>query len=619
MKAKLFKIIFGTAQSIGLSRDRLLCFLEPALIVIAVICLELVGQYCTSDYYDLGMLVVLIPLGIFLYLVCRNNRMYVLEAVMRLLSRVWKTISRRIDMDVGVDFRVYKQDGLHPRQRYKEMRYILAAAVLLCLIAIPFHSIFPAALKLVHEKTLYTPYLSVVYLLWGVLAFSTLLALVIMTFLFTFYVLKSPYRNPKSLASRQGMMARVHPRRFYLLMSVVLCLVALEVLFGKHGWFWLMGATLCVTMALAFIPRSNQTLGMLVKHPLRHTIQSTSISEWNFTLFAIVQAFTILLFVITTGAGWTSDPLVGDANPMGFTHVLGRIFGASMGVSMLFCMFATIDYFDLKRRRGDPARTLGKVLCYRPDTLPENVAIPGWELVIVRHSPVRDEGDLYFDPDPERRKESGVPCLTSDPLQVDPENRAFHLDRRDFILKRRAFFRGLEVLMKICHASSFKGGRGFILIPNCYFVEGLHRDDGEEEHQEYRVIGPSFQQLWGLRVRHFVHNLLEAMDLDIVFFEDGIKFKQMKAVFEILFELYHNRGPHFKLEEHHFVGLPGVHVFLEPIRPDRDRPKNSEYPETHFSNLSQARVMMIFKDRGGNEEKHPDLAPVVDIDLPVFI
>ena len=99
------------------------------------------------------------------------------------------------------------------------------------------------------------------------------------------------------------------------------------------------------------------------------------------------------------------------------------------------------------------------------------------------------------------------------------------------------------------------------------------------------------------------------MDIDIIYFEDGIRFKELKAVFEIIFELYHNRGAHFRLEEYHFIGLNDARVVVEMIRADLQREKHDGYPETHFTNLSQARILMVFKDRGGGKDLTPTQSP----------
>jgi hypothetical protein len=401
-------------------------------------------------------------------------------------------------------------------------------------------------------------------------------------------------------------------------MTTLMCvLCGVEVLFGKTGWFWVMAGTTLVTVCLTFVPRSNESVELLVKRPQASKVESISISEWNFSFYTVLQAMGLIIFVIATGAGWL-DTGSGTPDGMPCTYAMGRVFGVLTALATLLYLFATVDFLDFKRIRSDPALPRTKTMLYRAGSLPSGFTVPGWELKPTSKVPRKDDADLYFDPDCKRRETSGVPVFKKNPLSIPPKDREFYLDRADFIAKRRIFYRGLNRLLKICHASSFRDGAGYIMIPHCYFVEGLHRDDRNEDLEEDRVIGPRFQEIWGLRVRHFLHNVLEAMDIDIVYFEDGIKIKQLKSVFEVLFEMYHARGPNFRVEEYHFMGLGGVRVVLEMLRPDLERNRPDGYPETHFSNLSQARILVVFKDRGGGWSLTPDNTPGIGVDIPAF-
>ena len=42
------------------------------------------------------------------------------------------------------------------------------------------------------------------------------------------------------------------------------------------------------------------------------------------------------------------------------------------------------------------------------------------------------------------------------------------------------------------------------------------------------------------------------------------------------------------------------------------------YPEPHFANLSRARVLMVFKDRGGEDEKARRDGPRIRVPEPLF-
>jgi hypothetical protein len=600
----------------GLKRWRLV--IEPALLLAIILGLERAGAYCTSDYHDMAVLVIMIPLVIAAFLYHHKRESLLLAALGDLLEKAWKGLRKRFYIEVGANFRKGRESEVQEGNPYRDLRFYLLGALLFSAILLPFHASFPAALKGIHEYVLYTPYLLAVALLWTLLGGTILLDLLIVVVLFYHYVLRSPYYNPRSHRKGRPWLEKVHLKRFAIFSAMLLALAGLETVAGRTGWFWLMVSSALFTAGLAFLPRSNETVNLLIKNPRLERIQSISISEWNFSFYSIIQTVGIGLFVIATGAFFMPAGDGGASTSMPLTYMLGRIFGIATSMATLFYLFATLDFLDVKRLRIDPALPRMKKLLFRAGTLPGGLEVPGWMLKATNRPPRRDEADLYFDTYPAGIRASGAPPLKKDLRMIQPKDRRFYLDHADYIAKRRIFYRGLKRLMKICHASEFRDGAGFIMIPHCYFIEGLHRDDRNEDLEENRVIGPLFQDLWGVRVRHFLHVVLEAMDIDIIYFEDGVRFPALKSVLEVLFELYHTRGPNFRIEEYHFAGLTQVKVLLEMIQPDKPRQEKGEYPETHFTNLSQARVLIIFKDSGGGKDLHPDFMPGVDIDIPAL-
>ena len=374
-----------------------------------------------------------------------------------------------------------------------------------------------------------------------------------------------------------------------------------------------MGGIAVLSMVLALLPRAAESVSLLIKRPAEEGLKSISISEWNFSFFALIQVLALGLYLLSTGGG-TNETAGAAGDPMALTYYMGRAFGILTCTATLFYLAATLDFLDLRRLRSDPARPDRCTLLYRPGALPAHLHIPGWTLFPVQHPPRRDEGDLCYAPPGESAPPGEIPSFRKNLLSLSPQERRFHLERVDFTAKRRRFYRGLERLMKICRAHSFRDGSGFILVPHCYFVEGLHRDDRNELTEEDRIIGPTFDQLWGRRVRRFLFQVLDVMDVDMIYFEDAVRFKQLRAVFDVIFELYLNHGRRFRLEEYHFTGIPKIRVMMETIRPDLPRIRHAGYPETHFTNLSRARILMVFRDRGGGMDRMLDDVP--DIAVP---
>jgi len=582
---------------------------EGIILLGLILGLEFMGRRAGSDIQDLALLIAAMPflLGILYFHNKKGSR--VVARLSEVFQAGFRSLKNVVQMEVGADFRARKD--LQPEEHvpYHDLRRFLLAALIFDAMVIPFHHWFPDALRFVGENLLYTPYFLMTTGFWVLLLGVIALDIAILVILFFHYVLKSPFRNPRDHSRGRGLLDRLHPGRLAVLCGVLLLLAGLEVLFGLTGWFWLMACTAVASFPLAFIPRKNENVRLLIKRSSFGTVQSISVSEWNFTFFTVIQGLSLGLFVIATGAGWWGGEIMLDQTSMPCTYILGRLFGVCTTLATLFYLLATLDFIDLKRLHTDPARSAVKRLQYRDGHLPKDLKVEDWVIEPTRQLPERDEADLYFDHDATRAASSGVPTFKKNLLTIPPKDRQFYLNRAGFITKRRIFYRGLARLLKICRASTFRSGSGFILIPHCYFVEGLHRDDRNEHIEEDRIIGPGFQELWGLNVRRFLYDVLRAMDIDIIYFEDGIRFEGLRAVFEMIFELYHNRGVNFRLEEYHFLGLLETRVIIELIRPDLPRDEHEGFPETHFINLSQARILMVFKDRGGAKDLHPTQSP----------
>ncbi len=193
------------------------------------------------------------------------------------------------------------------------------------------------------------------------------------------------------------------------------------------------------------------------------------------------------------------------------------------------------------------------------------------------------------------------------PLKVsvaDLENRAVkeRLDRRDEIKVRRQLFRGLQKLFK--RVATFKGpaGGGFWLAPHWWFVEGVGREDADAGGEDAPpLVGPSYSRVIPARARQHAHAVLRATQVDMIFVEDGVTFRNLERALRVLTELYDVHGGKRRAEELHFRGIPKVKVMVHEYEPGN--PFRSDlYPEPKFDDLSRVRVLHIFRDRGGHEE-----------------
>ena len=180
------------------------------------------------------------------------------------------------------------------------------------------------------------------------------------------------------------------------------------------------------------------------------------------------------------------------------------------------------------------------------------------------------------------------------------------LVRRDEIQLRRQFFRGLAKLFK--RASAFKGpnGGGFWLAPHWWFIEGIGREDaesgGSDDTPATPLVGPPYSRVLPPRCRQQIHAMLRATQVDMIFVEDGVGYRKVEKVLRVLLELYDVHGGKRRAEELHFRGLPKVRVMIHEYEPGNPF-RSDVYPEPKFDDLSRVRVLHVFRDRGGHEER----------------
>jgi hypothetical protein len=117
-----------------------------------------------------------------------------------------------------------------------------------------------------------------------------------------------------------------------------------------------------------------------------------------------------------------------------------------------------------------------------------------------------------------------------------------------------------------------------------------------------RPIGPPYAEVFGTRARQHLYQILRATQVDILYVEAGINHRAVGRVLRALYELYDVHGGKRKAEDHHFRGVPKVRVMIHEYAPG-SKFRASGYKEPGFDELNRARVLHIFKDRGGLEDE----------------
>ena len=182
------------------------------------------------------------------------------------------------------------------------------------------------------------------------------------------------------------------------------------------------------------------------------------------------------------------------------------------------------------------------------------------------------------------------------------------LDRRDEIQLRRAINRGVATLFKQAAGEpGRKRGSGYWFAPHWWFMDSLGREDTrktrsvDDDPTLLRPVGPPFSLVFPARGRQHLYRVLRATQVDLIYIETGIQHRTVTNVLRQLFEVYDMHAGKRVVEDHHFRGIPKVRVMLHDYSPGSEF-RATGYPEPQFDDLSRARVLHVFRDRGDQEE-----------------
>ena len=168
---------------------------------------------------------------------------------------------------------------------------------------------------------------------------------------------------------------------------------------------------------------------------------------------------------------------------------------------------------------------------------------------------------------------------------------------------------GLETLIEHASAREFRRGSGFWIAPHLWYISAISRDTNEEDSV---TVGPPYDEVLSPPARRHAFEVFRALKIDLIFFEDGLKFSALERVLIRMFERVDLWGVD-PLEERHIDGIPGVRVLIHAF--ELETPLDREhYPEPDYEQIGRARILHIMKDRGGPQEaiedpQVPDLIP----------
>lgn len=550
--------------------------------------LEIVGRYATTDFHD--CLAAFALLTAFLAVAARHRR-EPLGWVRGLgnWGRWMSNLLAGLRYDHGIDLR-----GTPPVIRRTPPAVWLLAAVLVIWsgVATLAWTAFPTGWRAIGFYTSYTLYLITLLFLW-----ATLLAVTCVGVFIPIALLDKSLKRWLVDTDRRG--------------AELTAVVGYAILVSAIAWeyppTWILGLCIVVSLGawIVYIPKSADGAAVLWRSTADKPIYAVPVHR----VLALVGALAALLVfdVLLTACGGRLVSTHRATDTMPLTALFGAVaawFMPGLLVVVGFRLFAA--------HRSDPARRTGPTAHvegtdkYAILRAVRAIRAWGWK---VRKTPVpRESGQVGVVIVPQEQSEA-TEFDPRWPLKVsafDLEDGKVkqRLDRRDEIQIRRQLFRGLQKLFK--RASTFKGpsGGGFWLAPHWWFVDGIGREDADANPEDTAppLVGPPYHRIIPTRARQHAHAILRATQVDMIFVEDGVSFRNVERVLRVITELFDVHGGQRRAEELHFRGLPKVKVMIHEYEPGN--PFRSDiYPEPKFDDLSRVRVLHIFRDRGGHEER----------------
>jgi hypothetical protein len=559
-----------------------------------LVALEIVGRLqATSDVHDLLAASVLVLLGLLVALRHHQEPLGWLSSLIGLGRPASKHVGK-FTFQIGIDLR-----GSPPLPRGYPPSVVgllvLCLAWLLTILIVP--GWFPLGLRVIASQVCYVGYLAVLVGMWGVLLLLGLASVFIPWAMLHDLFITSGTGPARYWRNWEHLGLPIYLSALFLAQLVLpiwvplaLCLLAL-----------------LVNLATIAIP-SNPDVKFIWRLHAGGQVYCLTWGRW------VTCEFTLLtLGVVNLALTACAGVALGHDAATSETMRITTLFGQAVTWLAPGALCALVGQTVAGRLR-DPARSgrptvhiAGHPTQPQRDELKALFAQRGWEVRLAPAPP--QPGNVrvkLIDADPADRPDAWpLPVRLADLHQPAVLER---LQRRDEIQKRRRLISGLELLFKQAARRKYKRGSGYWVAPHYWFINGLLRDENEEE-LDFRegtiwtgTIGPAYHRVLPRNVRHYYYQMMRALEIDLVFVEDGVGFRRYCRVLRLMFEVFDIYGGRRRADEMHFQGVPGTRVLIHEYVL-QDPFKSELYPEPEFENLGRARLLHIFRDRGEQFER----------------
>ncbi len=575
---------------------------EAALLAGFVALIELARPYATHDGKDLIVLVGALLLGMLLAKAAQSGW---LPATCRLgaaIKRRGARIVARLSPRYAVAFRPSESARALPDRTLWAPILVLAGLTVAVLLlgkhtGVLRHYLFEGLL-FVKLSVSYTLYLALLALLWSALALTALIGSRVAA-----NWLAESTRAPGSSAHLPLIILGV---LWVAGLAALLALPGIAALVALLAIGWLRGRTLSNMPARSYLFCRRDAEGRPRAVPVHRYLRRIHTGMVALLALIVVLAQSQRLWL----AEW-------PAGPFAFTTWLGIL--ASL-MALLLVARAGVHFNRLLGGGGIPPEVpLTPTLWIRT---PEGAAgaTDEWARSEAWYHVARDNGWLALrDARPPEHEYDLVMGVDSDPRRFKPrppsdeKDASFQLERRLHIVMRRRFRRSFEGLFKRLRAETPEEGTGYLFCPHIWLVPGVVRDvePGQRTQQQDSnstlgsggFYGPPYAAAFPNRVRRYVGSILRDLQVDIIYWEDAIQWRDLRRVLGVAYEIHdQGRGPAL---ERHFIGIPRVRIVIqeEAAEPEPSR-SWLEGGKPSFDEVApgHARILLVLRDRGKNEE-----------------
>lgn len=564
-----------------------------ALLVVCTLSLELVGRRATSDVQDSLYALVLLGIVGATALWHRRRPLPWVDWLQAYGTRLLKLL-KSVRSAHGIDFR--GTPPLPPR-----LPFGLWAAGVVSLLALVGGAVgweyAPGGWRLVGVYTSYVLYLTGVTLVWLVLLGVLMAGLFLPVLLLDRRLTDTFSDNDRRLVVFFTALAYL----FVIVAAAALVPVAVPLVVS------LLGVVAAVWWGAR--PRLSD-IALLWRHSRTQAVHSIPVHR-------VVAVLTVLLtlglvaVVVNARAGRLFGP-VDVADPMPLTASLaGLVAWVIPGLQVLLGVRVR------EKQRTNPAARTPMTVFVRNKLSPEagtavKAKLAGWGWTVRDGLDAAGADDVHIQlvhPELSEATEfDPIWPLKVTPADLDNPLVKERLERRDEIHLRRRVFKGLSKLLKKGYESRKGKGGGFWLAPHWWFIDGLGREEGDKakrtedgEGELLRRVGPPFEKAFGQRPRQYLHKVLRAVQIDVIYIEDGVPLKAVEKVLRQLLEVYDVHAGQRIVDDHTFRGIPKVRVMVHEFSPEKP-PTAVTYKQPKFDDLSRGRVLHLFKDKGDHEE-----------------